>query len=254
MKSYRKFVVTWNNYTKESIASMKQLDIIRYGFFTEEHTHGEGTPHLQGFIYLTEKVTLKGIIRRMGVGPHIEPMKGNLSQSEDYCLKDDEGVPKVVHEWGAKPHPGARSDMDAIKQLVDAGASDRDIAAEYPGQWVRYHEGIKSLRSTLKVGSSPSRWGTYIVKQMNEVDFGSHEENTLAEMLSNGVLSLQNTYVKNPQSKFWDGYEGQPNVILYLEKMDTAWVHLLKSGFLTQVEIKNSTLPFTSKMVYIVII
>lgn len=41
---------------------------------------------------------------------------------------------------------GERSDLNDITQLIESGATDRDIQLAYPSQFFRYYENIAQLR------------------------------------------------------------------------------------------------------------
>ncbi len=86
MSQYRNYVFTLNNYTTVQVEIIKTLKV-KYLIFGYE-VGSNGTPHLQGYVELMKRKTLKSIKKFMGCNPHIEKRKGTAKQAIDYCMKE----------------------------------------------------------------------------------------------------------------------------------------------------------------------
>lgn len=89
----RGWVFTINNFTKEE--KQHVMDIINdprvsLGIAEIEHEgEGEGTPHIQGYIYFENARYFNAAKNLIGERAHIDVAKGNPEQNYDYCSKED---------------------------------------------------------------------------------------------------------------------------------------------------------------------
>lgn len=104
-----------------------------------------GRLHWQGWIAFTRKRRLNGAKRAFaGQRVHLEGCRGNIASNDAYTWKDDTAV-KVGdafcrYEAGQKPEEeqGRRSDLEAVREALEAGATEATIATEHFPCWVRY--------------------------------------------------------------------------------------------------------------------
>lgn len=115
----------------------------KYMCFGVETCPTTGKQHLQGWITMNRAYRLKALKKILG-NIHLE--KGKTKDGMNYCMK--EGNYTIVDNR----KQGKRNDLENIKNMIDEKKSLKNIAQEYPGQWIRYHHGIKSLYTTLKQG------------------------------------------------------------------------------------------------------
>ena len=89
----RGWVFTINNFSeeeKEKIIRLINDPRVKYGIAETEHTgEGEGTPHIQGYIYFENARCFNPVKGLIGERAHIEAAKGNPEQNYDYCSKED---------------------------------------------------------------------------------------------------------------------------------------------------------------------
>lgn len=128
---------TINNWTQEDIDTLKGSEYLRYYVYGEEIAPTTGTPHLQGYLQTSKRVTqkyLKSILPRAKL---IKSIAKNQVRAANYCKKGDQtheeweesheahpryGLNAKVTEWGQMgPGQGARTDMDKLKTRVDKG-------------------------------------------------------------------------------------------------------------------------------------
>lgn len=151
---------TLNNYTQlekaniDSIVDRGSAAYVIYGI----ETSASGTPHLQGYIEFTIRkshVAAKSAISRRA---HVEPRRGTQTQAIEYTMKDG-----MYYEFGIRTitAQGRRSDLDEIAQLLRGGTSIREIASQFPSQFVRYHQGIRALARELLPRHVEVRFGPF---------------------------------------------------------------------------------------------
>lgn len=86
----------------------------------------EGTPHYQGFLYYNNQRVMTRVAKKLFKGKaHLEIMRGNDFQNEQYISKDPIEGP---YEWGTKPSQGTRSDWTEVHNSIKKGASWLEIA------------------------------------------------------------------------------------------------------------------------------
>lgn len=157
-----------------------------------------GTPHLQGYCYFKNHVTMsriKGLLRRA----HVEPQRGTCNQAIVYCKKDGDFV-----EWGDAPeHGGGTTQRDRWRRLIELSESgDLDsIKDEFPSEYFRYHERIRGLRRRERVvlqGPLQHEWWYG--------DTGTGKSSTLWRMHPGHFAKELN--------KWWDGYQDEDVVAI----------------------------------------
>lgn len=122
---------------------------LRYASWQLEEAPETGMWHLQGYSEFDAPKRISAIKRWGGVWEraHLEVRQGTREQARNYTREEETRVdgPWEFGQWiGGQ---GARSDLSAIGELVDGGASVRDIAGEHPAAFIRYHGGIERLHA-----------------------------------------------------------------------------------------------------------
>lgn len=119
---------------------------ITYLICQHERAPDTGREHLQGYVELRRPVRMAGLKRLLADETvHVEPRRGTRDSARDYCRKSDTRVdgPWEHGTWRATTQ-GHRSDLEAIKLLVDSGARGLDIAQQAWGAWLKHHRAIDS--------------------------------------------------------------------------------------------------------------
>lgn len=137
MPGSKNWCFTLNNYTQVDVDRLSSLEtepVVSYCIFGRE-VGESGTPHLQGFISLSQRKTLNWLVTTLGQA-HFSVAR-NVSKSIEYCKKEGSFT-----EIGPPPQTsqGQRSDLDAFKEDVVLGNLDlrsirelhSDIYAKYP--------------------------------------------------------------------------------------------------------------------------
>lgn len=194
---------TLNNYEDNETAKLHSVlngADIRYAIVGKE-TGDEGTPHLQGFVSMKNAKNLSSM-KKINARAHWEQAKGNEEHNFKYCSKQGDYV-----EYGSRSQQGKRSDIEAVVEAVKNGDSMQTIAEEHSAQFIKYGRGIRDLKLQLeKPYNHDSTRGIWIWGPP-----GTGKSHTAREYDPEAFLK--------PQSKWWDGYQGEPTVIL--DDLDT---------------------------------
>lgn len=163
-----------------------------------------GKRHHQGYVYFKNArgCKMKTLADELGGGVHVEPCKGNVKHNVDYCQKEGD-----FREWGQRPAQGARLDLEAAAEAVRSGKSSvDDVAMEQPmvfHQFGRTLSRIEDIMQRKKFRTQMTQglwiWGATGVGKSHTV---------MAD------YSPETHYIKALEDQWWDGYKGQPIVIL----------------------------------------
>lgn len=146
MQSTR-WVFTINNPTEEDFQRLTVLceDVgnngivyLVYGREVGEH----GTPHLQGFVIFSTRKRLGGVRDVLGQRGHYECCRGTNDQAADYCKKDGDFVEAgTIPRTGRERQPTVADFSVWVRQYHELNfvpPSEREIAANFPGLFLRY--------------------------------------------------------------------------------------------------------------------
>ena len=254
----RNVCFTLNNPTDSELENLGKLgDKMTYLVWGHE-VGKEGTPHVQGYCEFESQVAFSTARTAISTRAHLEPRKGKSKEAAGYCkkgscphnancvyCKDFDGkfdffFPRTVddpqtwvdaHEFGEISVSGSRSDLSApVAAIVEDNASIRDVAMEFPEQFVKFNKGLRDLRClTLrprKLAEMPTviwLWGpTGTGKTRDAYEWYWPDEPHYVWQPSNGM--------------WWDGYDGEKKVIIDEFRAQMTWSDIL--GLLGQNEFR----------------
>lgn len=195
-----------------------------YLCYGHEFAPDTGTPHLQGYVYLRNAVSL-AFVRAVVDGAHWEVARGSPAQNVQYCRKDGD-----FFEEGVQPAQGKRSDLDAVRDSILAGSSLRDIAQDHFAAFVRYNRGIGAVRFLLAPDrNAPPALEFHIGPPGTGKSRAVHQ-------------SYPGAYWK-PPGVWWDGYDGESVVIIdefYGSQYPYAELLRLLDGYPLSVPVKGA--------------
>lgn len=160
--SSRNWVFTLNNFSPEQLVDFKNLvqdenNHVIYIVFQEE-VGSTGTAHLQGYLVLQSPRELSYLRGSISPCAHWEKRHGTHAEARAYSIKEDTRV-NGPWEYGTPPvGQGHRSDLVSISRSLRTGCSMKDIATEYPGQFVRYNVGLYKISDLLSSSEGTKRW------------------------------------------------------------------------------------------------
>lgn len=238
------YCFTLNNFTE-----FEKNDAIRfiqshckYGIFQSE-TGESGTPHLQGYFQLSKKNRMSWLKSTFSARAHYECAKGTWEQNKDYCSKEEARMPGTeVFEHGRPPETGKRNDLAPVVESVLAKRSIGDIALDHPEEFIKFSRGILTLAAAV---AEPRTWKTEVFWFYGPT--GTGKSLRAFEM-------APNAYWKAGGTKWWDGYDGQEDVIIDDYRCDLCPFHellRLLDRYPMRVEFKGGSTHFRARRVFI---
>ena len=137
--------LTLNNFTEEEkeqwIKILTNEEIVTRAVVGIERGEEKRTPHFQGRVTFRTSKRMNAVKKLLGSRIHAEKTKAKNDWSYYY-----KGEVFIDVNFGKQ---GKRSDLAEIKEKIEEGASVSDIAREYPGQFIRYANGIRQMHELL---------------------------------------------------------------------------------------------------------
>lgn len=197
------FCFTINNYVEEDISRLQILfeEEAKYWIIGKEIGES-GTPHLQGYASYKRRRTFDVIRNQLGARAHIERSRGTARQNREYCSKGGEFVEGGSINEGGKP---TRDEL-AESFVVAVGSGNKGVAeyaSSFPGTYI--FSGSTMLRNTLSV-ITPVERGAINVRWLYGLPGVGKSRRAHAE--------LPEAYVKDPRTKWWNGYMCEKDVII----------------------------------------
>lgn len=177
----KRWCFTFNNYTDESIATLKTViqELCKYLYWSHEVGHEMGTPHLQGYLELRDKMrgsTLARLFKDQQAKPKFIAAKGTAEENKTYIDKQDFIGPKQIYCYGqpAKTAPGKRTDLQAFQESVKSGVMDRKrLREDFPEVCAKYPRFVDSyIRDQIQVPKEPDHpyrpWQQELAERLNQ--------------------------------------------------------------------------------------
>ena len=160
------FAITINNYTEGVLERTKNLVAVRItqktrvSFVALQEEIGEnGTPHIQGYLQLNAQYDAKAFTdfleEKLGVRPHVGVCRCASESNVDYCSKQDTRKPGTepytngVYEpiAGRVTSQGQRTDLQAVQNAIDEGASLADVIRDHFCTWAKYDRFLRQYHT-----------------------------------------------------------------------------------------------------------
>lgn len=198
------FCFTLNNYTSEDEQRIWEAitPLSKYAVIGREVGEG-GTPHLQGYVSFSRRRTFRFVSDLLGSRCHIEVARGTQRQNQRYCTKGGE-----FREHGAinegRNNERRKELANSFAESIRGGNQGLvEFAREEPDTW--FFHGHNLLRNALSIEVPIERPGINVRWIYGPPGVGksrrAHEE-------------LPDAYIKEPRTKWWNGYLLQKHVII----------------------------------------
>lgn len=188
---HRSYCFTTNNYSFNDVV---RLAALKADYLVVGAERGEsGTPHLQGFFQLQNGKSFSRV-REMLPGSHIIVANGTAKQNREYCTKQGD-----FYERGRLPEPGHRSDLAEVRDMVKRGRRMGEVL-----EVCTSYQSAKFAEMLVKYSPPPPRPTVFVTWIYGPSGTG--------KSTSAYEIAGQSSYPK-PGGKWWDGYDGQTDVI-----------------------------------------
>lgn len=207
----RKWCFTLNNYSQEDINKLTALvpEMATYLIFGKEIAPSSGTPHLQGFIYFKQAISMNTIKRSTTLTTiHLEVARGTFTENITYCSKDGD-----VTELGKRPlDPSEKGQIQKERWQICRQNAEKGNWNEVDDElYIRYVKNLEWIHKKCLIQKDFDGDGK--LKQRNYWLYGetgcgkSYTAHKLTELMcSEPYLKMLN--------KWWDGYADQKIVII----------------------------------------
>lgn len=205
MSRHRHYCFTLNNYTpqdEETLCAICQdAKYIVWGYEIGD----SGTRHLQGFVSFHNARSLNSVKSLIGRRVHLEPARGTPEEAANYCKK--EGIFFEAGEVPIHSDPGGRERQrwDDIRGHAERG----DYSLIPSDVLIRYIGNIGRIRHLWLANNCPealTELRNYWVK--GETGTGK------SRGVRNACRSRNESIYLKEASKWWDGYDGEPLVLI----------------------------------------
>lgn len=202
----RAFVGTLNNPTPSEIAYYRNVGLEDISWLIVGEEVGEkGTPHLQMACRFRYQVSISTARSMFGQNKaHIEVMKGTVEENVVYCSKDNK-----FFERGIRPVDRGKENknkLDGMVKQIKEGKPDVEIFESNPAMYLRYRSAIGAAKQLYQ--GVAKRNPVEVFWYYGET--GAGKSYRAEQEASNDGRGL---YRQNG-SEWWDGYDGQPLVII----------------------------------------
>jgi hypothetical protein len=221
---------------------------VKYFIHGTETCPTTGTEHLQCYFVFKNDQSLANLRSKFskwfGFNQTIAWKKADSNADEciDYCKKD--GLNIV--EFGQRPKgKGARSDLESVAKSIKSGANMSDLFELHPASFFKYAPG---MQKAIALTSKPRDWKTEVYWIHGPT--GTGKSNWVFRTCDRAEL-----YVKDGNSKWFDGYQSQKNVLFddFRPSKELPFNLLLRllDRYPVTVEGKGSSMNFSPERIFI---
>lgn len=196
-----------------------------------------GLVHYQLFFILGRKASLAAV--RSLWSPVIGHWELTRSKAaEDYCWKEDTRIGEPF-EFGSRPfNRNSKADWQKVKELACAGRLEQIE----PDVFIRYYGNLCRIRADFIQPVAMDRMCAVFWGQTNTGK--SHRAWSLAG---------DDSYSKDPRTKFWCGYKYQDAVVVdeFRGTIDVSHILRWLDRYPVRVEVKGGSMPLSATKFYI---
>ncbi|ATP66724.1 Rep [Circovirus kiore] len=230
---------TINNYSAHEEDAVKALAPLAKYLICGREVGENGTPHLQGFVNLKKKMRFNAMKTALCGRCHLEPARGDDCSNQSYCSKGGD----ILIEEGVPQRERQRTDLALACEKLTEGGDIRHVARDHPETFVRYFRGLLALQLYHPDLHKPRDFKTEVFVYCGPPGVGK----------SRLVHALAPSAFWKPRGKWWDGYHGNPDVILDDFYGWLPFDDLLRmcDRYPLTVETKGGTVNFAAKRIFI---
>lgn len=206
----------------------------------KEQGSESGYEHWQVLAVFGKKQRLRGVKQHFCDTAHCEPSRSEAAN--EYVWKEDTRVPGTQFEHGALPISRARkADWDRVYSDAVAGEFNnipKDIL-------IRNYSAIKRIR--VDNCQPPVRPDISVNVYWGESGIGK------TRRAWHEAGAVEDVYIKNPNTKWWDGYRGQKTVIIdeFIGRIDISYILTWFDRYPALVEVKGYSTPLLATTFFV---
>lgn len=249
------WVFTLHHYTEDEVKSLSdERADIDYIVFQRETCPSTGTPHLQGFVILHERMRMSALKKLPGFrnDVHLEAKKGTSQQAADYCKepeKRDAGTEFFERGVLVEIHQGSHTELMRVKRKLDEGKGMLEVAQEDFPTYVRVYKALYDYKRLRMLDSVP-------LERPMSVFFlfgGTGTGKTTFVFRTEPSLFAVTPSSSSSGSIWFDGYNGEHTLLLdeFTGSVPLAEMNSLMHGFRTIIRTKGSSAVAAWTKVYI---
>lgn len=234
----KNWIFTLNNWSEEEFKTLEDFAKRNavYAIIGKETGEG-GTPHLQGYVYLTKRKRLEQL-KRLSRRCHWEKAKGTPEQNRQYCSKDQDFT-----EYGVCPSgQGRRTDLAAVHEAIKNGCGRDELIELHFAVYARYH---RFLDRYIQEQQSGRDW-----MPENIVYWGKTGTGKTRQVYA---YHAREQIYKHTGERWFDGYRGQP-IVLFDDFTGSVFpLHILLQlidRYPMEVPIKGGFVNWVPKIIY----
>lgn len=171
--------------------------------------HAPETGHLHRHYYICFKAAKNGsalrkkCIREMQIACNVQlPRAKDKKSRNEYMTKDP--AHGIIEQFGdVDCEPGERNDLKELRAAISSGMTQKALVEHFPLECLHYPSGIKFMIAALEQPPMPARKRIWIYGNAG-----------LGKTHSFYDPNPEVCFVMNPKSGWWNGYHGQPTLIL----------------------------------------
>lgn len=199
MARARGWCMTMNNYTEKFFDGLKDWAEKNVEYAVIGREVGEsGTPHLQIYFEFSTMKSFKQM-KKLHNKLHIEKRIGTKEQAANYCKKDGNYI-----EIGElrESKQGKRNDIENARELVKKGATMKEICEHSTS-----YQAIRCAELMRKYYNVKRNWKPTVYWYFGATGTGK-------SYAAFSESDPDNRWVSLDGLKWWDGYDGEPDVII----------------------------------------
>lgn len=200
----REYGWVFTSYHPDDPPAIERIGAATYIVYQAEICPDTGREHLQGYIHFKDAKTLLQCKRLLGHDDiHCEKREGSIAQAINYCTKADTRKPGVEPvEQGKRPAQGARTDLQDIGRFCFRADSLRSILQSVDRSNFRY---LRFMELCFSTREPPRRDGIQVYVFIGPPGSGKTYR---------AFERWPGLYLKDPTTKWWDGYNGESEVLI----------------------------------------
>lgn len=158
----------------------------------------DGYQHFQGYVEFKKNYTLEEIWETcLPKGVKLAIRKGSKKQAIEYTKKDGKFV-----EYGEPEEQGHRTDLEAVREKIDSGATALDLAKDDFGTWCRNYRAFAVYADMINCNKKRDCSITYIYGPPGT------GKSSLA------LAMFPKAYFKKPDTQWYQGYTNQQDLVI----------------------------------------